>query len=286
MKRKENVSMKEYTTYKTGGNVKIMYFPESIDELIELLKTIDEKYYIIGNGSNLIVDDNDFDGAIINLKEIKNYSLDGNKLTCECGVMLPFVSNMMINESKKGLEWAISIPGTIGASIYNNAGAYNSDMSSVVESVKVLDKDFNIKEFSNEDCKFSYRDSIFKQNKEYIVLSCVINLEDCDIKSLKELVEDRKQRRLQSQPLEYPSAGSVFRNPSKEQPAGKLIEDAHLKGRKIGGAMISDKHANFIVNVENAKSSDIKELIKLIKETIKKDYDIELKLEQEILDWE
>lgn len=286
MKKKENVSMKDYTTYKTGGVVRIMYFPENIEELINLLETIKDKFYIIGNGSNLIVDDNEFAGSIINLKEIKNYKLEDNRLTCECGVMLPFISNITINDSYKGLEWAISIPGTIGASIYNNAGAYNSDMSDVIESVTVLDKNYNIKVLTNKECNFLYRDSIFKKTKDYIILSCVIKLEKYDKGALKELVFDRKQRRLASQPLDYPSAGSVFRNPSKEQPAGKLIEDLGLKGTSIGGACISDKHANFIINTGNATSKDIKSLIELIKEKVKEKYNIDLKLEQEIINWE
>ena len=148
MQKIDNVSMKKYTTYKTGGNVKTMYFPENVSQLIELLKELknkNEKFYVIGNGSNLIVDDNDFDGNIINLKKINNYKLEGTKLFCECGVMLPVVANKMVLSSLGGLEWAISIPGTVGASVLNNAGAYGSDMSNIVESVKVLDDVENIK---------------------------------------------------------------------------------------------------------------------------------------------
>ena len=176
MKILENVSMKNYTTYKTGGMVKKMYFPENQDELIDLLKNIKEKYFIIGNGSNLIVDDNDFDGSIINLKDINNYEIRDKELYCECGVMLPVAANKTVFESLSGLEWAISIPGTVGASVLNNAGAYGSSMENVIKSVTVLDKNYNIKELDNRDCKFSYRDSIFKEEREYIILSCKISI--------------------------------------------------------------------------------------------------------------
>ena len=287
MKILDNVSMKNYTTYKTGGNVKKMYFPDNQDELINLLKKLEnEKYYVIGNGSNLIVDDNDFSGSVINLKNINNYKLDGNKLICECGVMLPVVANKTVFESLSGLEWAISIPGTIGASILNNAGAYGSSMSDVVTKIIVLDEYYNIKELKPEQCDFTYRDSIFKKERNYIILSCEINLENSDKEELLKRAEERKERRMASQPLEYPSAGSVFRNPSPEMPAGKLIEDLGLKGYKIGGAMISEKHANFIVNVDNATSNDIKSLIELIRQKVKEKYDIDLVLEQEIINWE
>jgi len=288
MKVLNNVSMKNYTTYKTGGVVKNMYFVSYVEELIELIKELknkDEKFYIIGNGSNLIVDDNDFDGSIINLKEMNKFEITDSILTCECGVMVPFIANKTINDSYKGLEWAISIPGTIGGCIYNNAGAYNGCMQDVISSVTVLDKDYNIKELSLEECDFGYRSSIFKTNKEYIILSCEIKLEQYDKDKLLELVEDRKKRRLESQPLEYPSAGSVFRNP-ENVPAGKLIDELGLKGLKIGGAQISEKHANFIVNTGDATSNDIKNLIELIKDKVKENYNIDLVLEQEIINWE
>ena len=289
MKILENVSMKKFTTYKTGGNVKMMLFPQNEEELIEKIKELNEsneKYFIIGNGSNLIVDDNDFDGTIINLKELNNFEINGNELTCEAGVMLPVVANKMINESLSGLEFAVSIPGTVGASILNNAGAYGSEMANIVKTVRVLDENYEIKEFSNSECEFEYRDSIFKKTRKYIILSCVIELEHADATEMKERVEDRKKRRIESQPLEYPSAGSVFRNPSPEMPAGKLVEELGLKGMMIGGAQISEKHGNFIVNVGNATSNDVKKLIKLIKDKVKETYDIDLKLEIEILNWE
>lgn len=288
MKTLYDVNMKEYTTYKTGGIVKKMCFPQNTEELINLLKKLklqQEKHFIIGNGSNLIVDDKKFNGTIINLKEMNHYELQDNILYCECGVMLPMIANKMINDSFKGLEWAISIPGTIGGSIYNNAGAYNGSMQDIIKSVTVLDKSFNLIKLNNQDCGFEYRNSNFKKAKEFIIISCEISLEKYNKDILLELVKDRRKRRLESQPLEYPSAGSVFRNP-ENIPAGKLIDDLGLKGYKIGGAQISNKHANFIVNKENASSNDIKSLIKLIHDKVLEEYKIDLILEQEIINWE
>ena len=158
-------------------------------------------------------------------------------------------------------------------------------MQDVISSVTVLDKDYNIKELSLEECGFGYRNSIFKTSKDFIILSCEMNLEKYDKEKLLELVEDRKKRRLESQPLEYPSAGSVFRNP-ENVPAGRLIDELGLKGLKIGGAQISEKHANFIVNTGNATSNDIKNLIELITDKVKEKYNIDLVLEQEIINWE
>lgn len=288
MRKIDNAAMNKYTTYKVGGIVKTMYFPENKEELINLLKEIKssgEKYFIIGNGSNLIVDDNYFGGVIINLKDINKYEINGNNVYAECGVMLPVIAMKTINESLKGLECIVSVPGTIGGSIYNNAGAYNGELADVIKSVEVLDENLNIKTLTKEECNFSYRDSIFKQTKKYIILSCEMTLEKFNKEELLNLVEDRKQRRIASQPLEYPSAGSVFRNPTGLS-TGKLIDDLGLKGTVVGGASISEKHGNFIVNLGNATSDDIKELIKLMKEKVKEKYDIDLVLEQEIINWE
>lgn len=288
MKILNDISMKEYTTYKTGGIVKKMYFPENEDELIELLKKIKKeniKYFIIGNGSNIIVDDSYFNGVIINLKKLNNYCINDNLVYCQCGVMLPFIANLTINSSLKGLESLISIPGTIGGSIYNNAGAYNVEISDYIKEIKVLNDKLEIISLNKKDCNFKYRDSIFKHQKNFIILSCILELGESDKKELLKVVNLRKEKRQMSQPLEYPSAGSVFRNPINTY-AGALIESLNLKGKTIGGAKISEKHANFIINENNATSNDIKNLIKLVHEQVLKEYNIDLILEQEIITWE
>ena len=194
MKILNDVSMKNYTTYKTGGIVRTMYFPENENELRELLKRLKKeniKYFIIGNGSNIIVDDNYFDGAIINLKKLNKYSIKNNEVYCECGVMLPLIANMTIKSSLKGLESLISIPGTIGGSIYNNAGAYNVEISNYLKEIRVLNENGEIVTLEKQDCDFKYRDSIFKHTKKYVIISCVFKLEKGNKEELLKIVDTR-----------------------------------------------------------------------------------------------
>ena len=287
-KIEENFDLTNYNTYKIHTSTKYLASPKSIDELIELLKYLKQNniaYFLLGNGSNIILPDEIFDGCIISFKNLSNYKINGNEIIAESGCMLPKIATELINNSLKGLEWATAIPGTVGASILGNAGAYLHEIMEVVKEIKVLDKDFNIKTLKKEDITYSYRTTSLKEKRDYIILEATLVLEPGNIEESRSIVQDRLQRRLSSQPLEYPSAGSVFRNPDKENPAGKLIEEANLKGKTIGGAQISEKHANFIININNAKSSDIKELINIIKKEIKEKNNIDLICEQEIIEW-
>ena len=274
---------------KVNAKTKYLALPSSEDELISLLKYIKEnnlKYFILGNGSNVILPDTTFDGVVICLKGINSYNISGTKVVASCGVMLNTLANETIKEGLKGLEWACGIPGTIGASILNNAGAYLHEIMEYVVSLRVLDKDLNIKELKRDDITYEYRNTSLKENREYIILSCELKLEiQNNRQESYDLVKDRLNRRLASQPLEYPSAGSVFKNPP-DLSAGKLIEDANLKGLNKNGAEISTKHGNFIINTGNATASDIIYLIDLIKKTIKEKNGIELKCEQEIVKWD
>lgn len=284
----ENANLKDYNTYKIDTNTKYLAFPKNIDELINLLKYIKEnniKYFLIGNGSNVILPDEMFDGIVISFKFLNNYEINGNSVVCQSGAMLPKVAMDTINHSLKGLEWATGIPGTIGASVLGNAGAYLHEIMEYVVQMSVLDKDLNIITLTKDDIKFGYRTTSLKEDRKYIILEVTLQLEDGNIEESKALVQDRLKRRTESQPLDYPSAGSVFRNPSKELPAGKIIEELGYKGKTIGGAQVSLKHANFIVNIDNAKSSNIKELINSIKKDVKDNYDIDLVCEQEIINW-
>lgn len=286
----ENANLKNYNTYKIDTNCKYLVLPNTIDKLINLINYLNKNnisYMILGNGSNVILPDEYYNGVIICLKKLDNINIDNNIVEVDAGVMLPKLVLETINNNLKGLEWAYGIPGTVGGSIYGNAGAYLSEIMEFVISVKVLDKNGNIKILNKNDIKYDYRTTSFKEdnNKEYIILSAKLQLEDGNKEESLNKIEDRKQRRIDSQPLNYPSAGSVFRNPNKELPAGKLIEEANFKGYRIGGAEVSVKHANFIINIDNAKSSDIKKLINIIKEKIKEINNIELKCEQEIIEW-
>lgn len=182
-----------------------------------------------------------------------------------------------------GLEFATGIPGTLGGAVYMNAGAYKSDMGYIVSEIRVLTPDLKIMTLYNKDLNFHYRTSFLKENKGYICLEAKLILKHGNKEEIKKIIEDRKQKRWLSQPLEYPCAGSVFRNPENDF-AGRLIEECNLKGKIIGGAMISSKHANFIINHGNATAKDIKDLIKLAQKEVKNKFNIDLYLEQEIIE--
>lgn len=273
----------KHTTYKVGGKAKAIVYPNSVDNLIKLLKelkSLNENYKIIGKGSNLIFSSKDYDGVLINLEELKTFKIDGNIVTAEAGVSTIKLALETAKNNLSGLEFASGIPGTIGGGVFMNAGAYNSDFSNIIKEVKYLDQDFNIKVIQNKDMKFSYRDSIFKEKRDMIIIEATMELNPKSYSEINEIILSRREKRIATQPLEYPSAGSVFRNPELA-PAGKLIDDLGLKGYQIGGAKISEKHANFIINDGDATGEDIKALIDYIKEKVKNEYNVDLYLEQE-----
>lgn len=293
MIEKENVKLNEslelHTTFKVGGTCKYFITPKDLEELIDLLKYLKDnniKYMILGNGSNTIFSSKEYDGVIINLGNFNSMEIEGTKIYVEAGYQLIKLSMDALNNSLSGLEFAAGIPGNVGGAIFMNAGAYKSDMSNLVETVTFLDENLELKTLDNKDLNFSYRKSLFQEHPEYIIISTVLNLEESIKEEIKDLMDRRKERRISSQPLEYPSAGSVFRNPSEDVFAGKLIEDLGLKGYTIGGAQISEKHANFIINIGGATGEDIRALIKLIKSKVKEKYNIDLHVEQRFINFE
>lgn len=285
---KENVDIATLTTYRTGGIAKLVVHPLNEKKLLLLLKTLKKekiKFKVLGNGSNTLFSDDFYDGVIIKLDSLNEVKFTRNKVFVEAGASLIRVANMAVKKSLSGLEFATGIPGTIGGAIYMNAGAYKRDMGYIVESIKVITPKFEIITMTNRELNFHYRTSFLQQNKGYICISAILKLQKGDKKEMQEIVKDRMQRRMESQPLEYPSAGSVFRNPEGLF-AGKLIEDLGYKGLQKGGAKISEKHANFIINYNHATSKDIKDLIDFIKEEVKEKYNVDLKVEQEFVNWE
>ena len=283
-----DVSLKKYTTYKVGGIATCVVYPKNIDCLIKLMNFIKHykiKYKMLGNGSNLIFSEKVYDGILIKLDEFNNIDIFENKIRVGAGYSLMKLSRVAMKNSLTGLEFAAGIPGTVGGAVFMNAGAYKSDMGYIVQSVKVLTPDLKIVEFENKELNFHYRTSFLKTHPNYICLEAIIRLEKGNKDSIDEVMKSRLKRRLESQPLNYPSAGSVFRNPT-DMFAGELIEKAGLKGKKQGGAMISDKHANFIINVGNATGEDVRNLILYTQEKIKEKYNVDLKLEQEFVNWE
>lgn len=282
----EDVSLKKYNTYRLDVKCDYLVFPKDIDEVVKLISFLKEnnyKYLVLGNGSNVVFKNNRYNGVVIKLSKLDKIEFDGDKVVVGAGVALSKLANMAINNSLSGLEFSVSIPGEIGASVSMNAGAYNESFSDVFVSAKVLTPKLEIIELTNEDMDFSYRNSFIKKNRDYIVLEVVLKLKPGNKEEMNAVIEKRFEKRKATQPLEYPSAGSVFRNPEGMY-AGKLIEDANLKGYSIGGAMISDMHANFIINKDNATGEDIINLINLAKDKVKENNNIDLYLEQVIID--
>jgi len=283
-----NASLKDYTTYKIGGTARIIIYPRNIDCLVTLikkLKTTHTKFMVLGNGSNVLFSDDVYEGVIIKLDEFNDIEFIGNKVVCGAGAPLMKVAAQSIRRGLTGLEFAAGIPGSIGGAVYMNAGAYKSDMGYIVSKIKVLTPKMTVITMVNRELDFHYRTSFLKKHKGYICLEATIQLQKGDKEAIEQVVADRKKRRLESQPLEYPSAGSVFRNPT-DMFAGKLIEDLGYKGLVKGGAKISEKHANFIVNFNHAKAKDVKELIDFIKQVVKDNYNVDLVVEQEFINWE
>ena len=280
----ENVDLEKYTSYKLTGVAKALVYPENTKALINILKYLREnnyKYKIIGGGSNLIFESN-YDGILIKLDYLNELKIDDTLIKVGAGYNTMALALKVSRMGLTGMEFATGIPGTIGGAIINNSGAYKSDMGYIVESVIVLTPSYEIKTMYNKELNYHYRDSFFKHNPGYVVLEARIVLKHGEEKEIIEVIEDRKKRRLMSQPLEYPSAGSVFRNPP-DNFAGKLIEDIGYKGKIINGAQVSEKHANFIININHAKGEDIIKLITQIQEEVKRKYNINLILEQEIV---
>ncbi len=286
----ENASLKNLNTYHIAGKAKYLVSPNSINDLIQIIKIIKEndlQYFVLGNGSNIVLNDREYNGVIIRLNQLNGIEIHPqlNMAYAEAGAMLPKLVQEAVNNSLMGLEFAAGIPGTIGGSIYGNAGAYNSCILDYVTSVTVLDEDLNVKVIEHENITYSYRTSMFKEEKKYIILAAKFFLKEGDQSNSLNIIEDRRQRRIASQPLEYPSAGSVFRNPEGDF-AGRLIESCDLKGYRIGGAEVSSKHANFIINVNNATGKDIYTLIKHVHDTVLEKTNVDLHIEQEFIDWE
>lgn len=286
----EHASLRNMNTYHIDGKAKVLIEPNSINDLVEVIKTLreyKEPYFILGAGSNIVLNDKEIDGVVIKftkLNGIEVYPEEGT-IYAEAGTMLPKVVIESVNNGLCGLEFAAGIPGTIGGAVYGNAGAYNACIMDYVKSVTVLDQNNEIVTLENDDIFYEYRNTMFKQTKKYIILGAKLYLREGNKEESENIMADRKRRRVESQPLEFPNAGSVFRNPEGDF-AGRLIEECELKGYRIGGAEVSTKHANFIINKENATGKDVHDLILHVHDTVKEKTGVDLLIEQEFVDWE
>lgn len=287
-KIEKDVFLSKYTTYKVGGLARCIVYPRNISKLVQLIKILKKhhiSFKILGNGSNLLFSDKVYEGVIIKLSEFNEIEFYDKKVRVGAGYSLMKLSSLCAKRGLTGFEFASGIPGTIGGAVFMNAGAYNSDMGYVVQEVKVLTPDFRIITLENREMNFHYRTSFLKKHPDYICLEVVIKLSEGNKGAIDTLIKERRKRRLESQPLEFPSAGSVFRNPNGDF-AGRMIEELGLKGLRKGGAMVSEKHANFIVNAGGASSKDIKDLIDYVHDKVEEKYNVDLKVEQEFVNWE
>lgn len=273
-----NEPMKKHTTFKTGGNADYLVTPTSKEEMIELLK-IDIPKTVIGNGSNLLVKDGGIRGLVIQLSKNDRYTINENVIEAGSGIFVAKLSQLALKEGLTGLEFACGIPGTLGGAIYMNAGAYGREMSNVVGETDFLRENGEIETIT--DHQFAYRKSIF-QNMNGIILSSRLKLEKGNVDEIKSKMDEYKTARNTKQPVNFPSAGSTFKRPEGYF-AGKLIEDAGLKGYRIGGAEVSTLHAGFVINADNATSKDILELISYIQKTVNEKFGVNLETEVKII---
>jgi len=271
-------------TFKIGGIVDMVVYPCHKDQFIQILRILKEdglKYVILGNGSNSYFSDKGYDGVVISTKLLNKISKKDTYLIVECGVAMEKCAEYACDNGLTGLEFAYGIPGNIGGCVYMNASAFNKDMADVVYKSVVYDsKKDEIKEITLHEHKYGMKHSVFMENRDLVILETILYLTFGDVSDIKsEMISNFKKRRA-SQPLNFPSAGSVFKRPINGF-ASKMIEDAGLKGTCVGDAMVSDLHAGFIINMGSAKSSNVKSLIEIIKQKVKDLYGI--LLEEEII---
>lgn len=277
-------NMSNHIHFKVGGPVDILLIPSKVNQVVETLKICKNEnipYFIIGNGSNLLVKDGGIRGVVIKLSNLLSIEVKDNTIKASSGTLLEDVSKKAVENSLTGFEFACGIPGSVGGAVFMNAGAYDGEISKVIESAEVIDENCNIIRLSREELDFGYRSSLVMK-KGYTVLSAVFKLEKGQVKTIKELIEDLTNKRESKQPLEYPSAGSTFKRPTGYF-AGKLIQDAGLKGYSIGGAAVSEKHSGFVINKGNATAKDITDLIKHIQDEVKKQFGVDLHPEVRII---
>lgn len=278
--------MSRQTSFKVGGNADIIAFPSTENELISILKKAEEydiPGIVIGNGSNLLIKDCGIKGLVIKTTSMNpEISVDGDVIRCSAGTSLSKLCMTALDKSLTGLEFAYGIPGTVGGAIYMNAGAYGGEIKDVLTSVCHITPDLNIRNVNAEDLNLGYRTSFYSENPGYIISSAAFRLQKGSKDEIRSKMDDLIGRRKDKQPLEFPSAGSTFKRPEGHF-AGALIEQCGLKGYRIGGAEVSEKHAGFIINRYSGTASDILDLIEYVKNTVKENTGITLEPEVKIL---
>lgn len=303
-----NVLLKNHTSFRIGGKAKYFFIARTKDELIKAVELAGKNnlpIFLLGGGSKLLISDKDFNGLVIKIQN-SEFKVQDFQIFAGAGILTQKLTAIALDNNLTGLEYLKGIPGTVGGAIRGNAGASSGSIGDVIKQVEIFDKDKEkIKVFENKECQFNYRTSIFKENQNLIILSCILQLKKGNKLEIKKRMNDYLEYRKKSQPLNFASPGSIFKNYALTEleisnfnkklikefpelnnfvkkgiiPAGYLIDKCNLKGKIIGGAQVSEKHANFIVNFKNAKAKDVKELIDLIKNKVKDKFKIELEEE-------
>ena len=276
--------MSEHIYFRVGGPADILVTPVNEEQVVNTLKLCREynvPYFILGNGSNILVKDGGISGVVIKFNKLNKITTEGNCVTAQSGALLKDVSKAALENNLRGFEFACGIPGSIGGAVFMNAGAYDGEMAHVIKSARVIDENCNIKNLTKEELELGYRSSIVMK-KGYVVIEATVELESGEYASIKDKIDDLTNRRESKQPLEYPSAGSTFKRPEGYF-AGKLIQDSGLKGFSIGGAAVSEKHSGFVINKGGATAKDVLDVIAHVQKTVKENVDVELHTEVRII---
>lgn len=286
MKIIKDVEMKDYTSFKAGGKANKMVICEREDEVIETLREIrekNEKYIMLGNGSNTLVKDSGFSGTVIKLGDsFSKIIRTGNNLVCGGNTLMSVVAKYALREGLTGFEFASGIPGSIGGAFFMNAGAYGGEIKDIAKSAKIVSHDtLEFKEVGFSDMGLSYRHSAFQENGD-IILSVEISLEEGNKSEIESTMKDLAKKRNSKQPVQFPSAGSFFKRPEGHF-AGKLIQDSGMKGVSVGGAQVSELHSGFIVNKGNATATDIIQLMELVQKKVYEKFGVSLEPEVRII---
>ncbi len=282
----ENAPISEYITFKVGGPCEVMCFPKTEVQIADILKYLiseNKNYFVIGKGSNLIAYDEGYEGIIINTCDFDSIEFDDEcTVSCTSGYSLTMLCRKALEHSLTGLEFAFGIPGSVGGAVYMNAGAYGGEIKDVIINCRYIDKDGIIKTYENADMNLSYRHSIFSDSEGLFILSATFKLAKGNPDEIKAKMDDLIGRRKSKQPLEYPSAGSTFKRPEGYF-AGALIEECDLKGAVVGGAMVSEKHAGFVINKDGATAADIFNVIKLCQDKVYNEKGVKLETEVKVI---
>lgn len=282
---KKNESMAKHCTFRCGGEAELYVVPGTIEELVQVIKICRENnypYMVIGNGSNILVRDEGYQGAVIEINNrISSIDVIGEEIVADAGAKLSTVAMAAYESDLAGFEFAHGIPGNVGGAVVMNAGAYGGEMKDVIKWVKVLNNEGEIEIIEAKDLELGYRTSVIAK-KSMIVLQMCIELQIGSAGEIGGIMQILMQKRKSRQPLEYPSAGSTFKRPEGYF-AGKLIEDAGLRGYSVGGAMVSEKHCGFVINYDNATATDVLQLINDVKIRVKEQFGVELEPEVKII---